>query len=53
MDDGEAVAVDGIPDDRLRALVAHLFDSLGLARSSKTGAYILPRDAQRRPRGWR
>ena len=47
VDDGEAVAVDGIPDDRLRALVAHLFDSLGLARSSKTGAYILPRDAQK------
>ena len=47
VDDGEAVAVDGIPDERLRALVAHLFDSLGLARSSKTGAYILPRDAQK------
>ena len=45
MDDGEAVAVDGIPDERLKALIAHLFRSLGLHESSKTGAYLLPKDA--------
>ena len=45
VDDGEAVAVDGIPDERLKALIAHLFRSLGLHESSKTGAYLLPKDA--------
>ena len=42
LDDGEAVAVDGVPDDRLRALIVHLFDNLGLRRGGAARAYILP-----------
>jgi len=45
LDDGEAVAVDGIPDDRLRALIVHLFDTLGLRRGGAARAHILPEGA--------
>ena len=41
----EAVAVDGIPDDRLRALIVHLFDTLGLRRGGAARAHILPEGA--------
>ena len=47
VDDGEAVAIDGIPDERLRMLLGHLFDRLGLEKSAATGAHILPRRAPR------
>lgn len=45
VDDGEAVAIEGIPDERLRALLSHLFDNLGLRKSAKTGAHLLPKGA--------
>jgi hypothetical protein len=36
IDDGEAVAIDGVPDQRLRGLLSHLFDALGLRKSVRT-----------------